>query len=196
MERTTIAGATLVFTAASGRTVRARTWQRPLYKWTLPYEALASDDSYPGLYARSKQMLEGFVLQAGGRESPFIYRDPTDFYEQGSAIGVGDGATTTFAATRTLGGFVEPVDAILNIGAVYLNGIAQTLPSAWNVTAPNGVDENAITFAIAPAAGAAITADIWYGFKCNFSTDDIVLKNFAKGLHSLEALEFERVRTS
>jgi hypothetical protein len=196
MQRTTIAGATLVFAAASGRTARGRRWQRPLYKWTLPYEALASDEDFPGLYAHSKQILEGFFLQQGGRDLPFIYRDPTDCYEQGSAIGLGDGATVTFAAMRTLGGYAEPVDAILNIGAVYLSGVAQTAPGAWNVTAPNGVDANAITFATPPASGAVITTDVWYGFKCNFSTDDIVLKNFAKGLHSLDALEFERVRTS
>ena len=196
VERTTIAGATLVFTAASGRTVRAQTWQRPLYKWRLPYEALASDEGFPGLYAHSKQMLEGFVLQLGGRASPFAYRDPNDCYEQGSAIGVGDGATTAFAAMRTLGGYAEPVDAILNIGAVYLNGAPITTPGAWAISAPDGVDVNTIAFASPPTSGAVITIDIWYGFKCNFSADDIVLKNFANGLHSLDALEFERVRAS
>ncbi len=94
---------------------------------------------------------------------------PTDNSVTRQGIGAGDGATTSFAFLRTLGGFTEPVSWVTAIENVYFNGTAQS-PSAYSVAAPNGFN-NVLSFTSAPGAGAAITADFSYAFVCRFLDD-------------------------
>ena len=191
--RTTIGGSTLVFTAASGAVTTVQLWSKPIYEWELAYDGLASNASFPGLAAHSKQLIEAFSLSLGGRGNPFLFVDAQDCYQAGSALGVGDGTKTVFPGLRNVASFVEPVDAILNVAAVYLSGVAQP-GSAWTLSAPNGTDVNAITFTTAPAVGAVVTADIWYAFKCRFSSDSLEFKQIMSGLWQLEGVKFRRER--
>jgi len=193
LTRTTLAGRNLVFEASSGAMTVAQLWSKPIYEWELSYEGLASNAGYPGLGVKSKQMLEGFFLSVGGRAQPFLFNDVSDDYQAGAAFGIGNGTTTTFVARRNLDGFAEPIDAIANVSAVYLNGVAQS-GSSWGVSAPNGTDVNAITFTSAPTSGAVVTADFWFYFKCRFTTDSLDFREIMSGLWMADGVKFRRER--
>ena len=193
LTRSTIAGSNLVFKASSGAVAAAQLWSAPLYEWELSYEGLDSLGRHPGLIAHSKQLLESFFLTVGGRASPFLYVDPSDTQAQGSVLGTGDGATVVFTGRRTIGTYASTVDAILNVAAVYLNGVAQD-SSTWALSAPNGVDVNAITLTTAPAAGVVVTADFWYAFKVRFVADDFAFKQLTPSLWQCEGVKFRRER--
>ena len=101
---------TLVASHVSGREVRAPQWQNPLWEFEATFDALASDSvSYPGLGAQSLQTLMGLFLQCQGQFATFTYMDPTDYLVAGQGFGTGDGATTAFQLSRSLGGFLEPI---------------------------------------------------------------------------------------
>jgi len=193
LTRSTVAGSTRVFTAASGAVAAAQLWSAPVYEWELTYDGLDSLAAFPGLMIHSKQLLEGFFLSVGGRGQPFLFNDVSDNYQAGSALGIGDGTTTTFAARRNVASFSEPVDAIANVSAVYLNGVAQA-GSALNVSAPNGTDANSITFTTAPSAGAVVTMDFWYFFKVRFTDDRLSFQQIMNGLWQLSGVKFRRER--
>jgi hypothetical protein len=193
LNRKTIGGKNLVFEADSGAVATAQLWSKPIYEWDLSFDGLASNAGHPGLGVESKQLLEAFFLQCGGRASPFLFIDASDCYQAGSAFGIGDGTTTTFTAKRNVASYAETADAISNVAAVYLNGTLQA-SSAWNVSAPNGVDANAITFTSAPASGAVVSADFWYAFKCRFLADDLAFEQIMSGLWQLKGVKFRRER--
>jgi hypothetical protein len=188
VKRTPKGGATRIFRAASGRTARLALWRYPLFEFELTFDGLASNDAYPGLFACSKQMLEGFLLQMQGSAGLFAFEDKTDAYQSGAALGLGDGTTTSFTAQRDIGGFRGPADYVLNVGAVYVNG---TAVSNWTLSLPNS-----IVFASAPAAGAVITADFWWAYACAFKDDSFDLEQFMSHLWEVKSLKFESVRPS
>ena len=91
---------------------------------------------------------------------------------------------------RSLGGATEPVGWVTGIGNVTLGGAAQA-PSAYALAQPN-----TLTFATAPAAGAAVAADFTYAFVCRFLDDQEDFENVMSGLWQLNSLKFRSVRTS
>ena len=194
VKSTTRAGSTLTFRASSGRRADAPLWAYPLYEWEISFSGLSSTDAlYPGLGARSLQILKGFYLAQRGRLLPFIYQDPTDCVQEGAVLGVGDGTTVNFIPSRNVGAFSEPVDTVLSVDQVYANGVAVD-SATWNIVAPNGVDANAIGFSSAPAEGSVLTLDFQFGFKCKFSDDDFEFTNIMRHLWTADSLKFERVR--
>lgn len=175
----------------SGREVRTSLYSGTLYEYEVTYDALISDGQSSGPLAaagaNSLQTLLGFYLACQGQFGTFLYDDPTDGSVTAQPIGTGDGATVVFAFQRTLGGFTEPVSYVTNIGAVYVNGIAQTV---YTASAPN-----TITFATAPVAGATITADFSYAFLCRFLDDQQDFENIMNGLWTVSSLKFRSVRS-
>jgi hypothetical protein len=130
----------------------------------------------------------GFFLQLQGQFGTFLYVDPDDNTATGQAFATGDGTTTSFTMTRSLGGFLEPVGWVASIANVYLNGVAQP-PSAYSLTAPN-----TLVFASAPASGATVSADFSYAFNCRFLDDQMDFEEFMASLWRLESMKFRSVK--
>jgi uncharacterized protein (TIGR02217 family) len=181
---------TRVASHASGREVRVALMSYPLYEFEAVYSGLASaaTAAYAGLGAASLQNLMGFFLQLQGQFGTFLYTDPDDTSVTGQGLATGDGSTTSFAMMRSLGGFLEPVGWVTAVSNVYLNGTAQSAGSC-SVAAPN-----TLTFASAPAAGAAIAADFTYAFNCRFLDDQMDFEEFLSNLWKLESMKFRSVK--
>ncbi len=177
---------TRVASHVSGREARTPFYSYPLYEFELSFEGLDSAGAWPSLGSGSLQSLMGLFLQCQGQLGTFLYTDPADNAVMGQAIAIGDGSTTTFTLVRTLGGFTEPVSWAATVANVKLNG---TPTSAWTLTEPN-----TLTFATAPAGGAAIAADINYAFNCRFLDDQNDFENFMAGLWTVQSLKFRSVK--
>jgi hypothetical protein len=181
---------TLVASHVSGREVRDALYQNPIWQFELTFDGLGSDAaSYPGLGARSLQILMGLYLQCQGKYGTFLYTDPSDYVVANQVFAIGDGATTSFTFSRALGGFLEPVGWVTNAAQVLVGGIPQG--SGWSLTAPNG-----LAFATAPATGALIGASFSYAFLCRFEDDAIDFEQFMQNLWRVDSLKFRSVRTS
>lgn len=184
--------ATRVAPHVSGREVRRANYAAALYEFEVAFDGLSSagSASLAGLGTSSLQTLMGFYLACQGQLGTFLYADPTDGAVTAQPIGVGDGATTSFACVRSLGAATEPVGWVTGIGNVYLAG--KPLSSGATALA----QPNTLTFAAAPAAGTAITADFTYAFVCRFLDDQEDFENIMAGLWQLQSLKFRSVRTS
>lgn len=190
VKRTPRAGLTRKAEASSGRVARLGLWANPLFDFELTFEGLASNAAFPGLIANSKQMLEGFFLQMQGGLGVFAFQDVTDTVQIGAALGIGDGATLAYTPARSIGPYQGPPDYILNIGAVYANGAA--LPgSAWTLSWPNQ-----IVFAVAPAAGVALTLDFTWAYMVVFAEDTSDFDEFMSHLWSAGSIRLRGVRAA
>ena len=181
---------TRVASHVSGREVRRSNFAQTLYEFEVTYDGLASTAAPALAGLGSLQTLMGFYLACQGQLGTFLYADPSDGTVTGQAIGVGDGATTSFTMVRSIGGYTEPVGWVTSLSAVYLAGTAQAA-SATTLATPN-----TLTFANAPATGTAITADFAYAFVCRFLDDQEDFENMMAGLWQLQSLKFRSVRTS
>lgn len=177
---------TRVAAHSSGREVRLGLYVHALYAFELVFNGLDSSSQFAGLQYQSLQTLMGFWLQCGGQLGSFLYVDPSDNSVSSQVFAVGDGATTAFTLGRTIGGCFEPVSYVTAISSVTVAGVAT---SAYALTAPN-----TITFAAAPAAGAALAWAGTYGFQCRFLDDQAAFDNFMSGLWKLDSLKFRSVR--
>ena len=139
------------------------------------------------------QAIVGFFEQCQGEGASFYFEPPTLSPVAAQPIGTGDGSTTTF--------FFHGLDRRLrrsspaNVGtvsAVYLNGVVQAggiTPSTQTAFAPS------VTFATAPPAGAAITADFDWYFLCRFDDDSADVEEFMAALYALQSLKLRTVRS-
>ncbi len=179
----------LVLTGTSGREQRAAFWSYPRWKFSLAYDLLRSDA------LGELQTVAGFFNSRQGQYDSFLYADPTDCTATGQAIGLGDGATKVFPLLRSFGGFIEPVAAVNVLGAVYLNGVAQSIPGAVTTSDTLGYGHaNALSFAVAPASGVAISADFSFYFRCRFLADQYDFDRFMNTFWEMKQIEFESVK--
>lgn len=170
---------TIVQTSASGRETRAALWQYPLHTWELTFEFLRAD-------ARAElQAIMGFFNARRGAFESFLFEDPADNQAAGQALGLGDGATRDFPLARTQGGFTQPVDALKNLGAVRLNGVATT---AYAVAG------TVVAFDAAPAAGVAVSADFSFYWRVRFAEDAAEFNEFMYRLFELRSIILQGVR--
>jgi uncharacterized protein (TIGR02217 family) len=177
---------TRVQRAVSGRELRALDYPYPLWQFSLTYEVLR-DEAAP---QADLCTLLGFCMACQGAFGTFLFDDPSDDQVTGQSIAAGDGVTETFQLARTIGPpggvqFLEPIVAPNVISAVYVQGVAQT-PADWSVDPSTGL----LIFAAAPVAGAAITADFSFYFRCRFMSDAYSFENFMLRLWSLKKLDF------
>ncbi len=177
---------TRVASHVSGREVRSPLYAATLYEFELTFDGLASGSGLAGLGTGSLQRLLGFVLACQGQLTPFLYVDPTDSFVASQPIATGDGVTTSFPVVRTLGGVTEPVGWTTSLANVTVGGAAS---SGWSLVAPS-----TLSFAAAPAAGAAVVADIGYAFLCRFLDDQQDFENVMSGLWQVRSLKFRSVR--
>ena len=190
VKRTPRAGMTRSAISVSGRVARLALWANPLFDFELTFDGLASNANYPGLFANSKQMLEGFFLEMQGSYGVFAFEDVTDSNQFGAVLGVGDGTTTAFTAQRSIGPYQGPADYILNVGAVYVNG-SQQIGSAWSLSYPN-----TIVFATAPISGAVLTLDFWWAYSVTFAEDTLDFDEFMSNLYSIGSVKLRGIRLS
>jgi uncharacterized protein (TIGR02217 family) len=168
--------------AASGRELRAAFYSFPRYKISLGYEVLRS-----GALAELQAMVGFFNARKGSFES-FLYLDPEDNAVVDQSFGVGAAGQTQFQLVRTYGGYVEPVLAPQLVAhggtapVVKVNGVVQT----------TGVDvaaDGLVTFATAPAAGAALSWSGIYYWRCRFMQDSADFDRFLYQLWALKKIE-------
>lgn len=149
----------------TGREARARKYAMPMWEFELTFDGLdmTATGDYGALGAQSMQTLAGFFLQCQGKANPFIYVDPTDCIVTNAYVGTGDGVTTSFALSRPMGAFSEPVGALISVTGVYLDGA----PIFGFLLA----QPNVITFGTPVPAGGVITASFKFGYACRFTED-------------------------
>ncbi len=177
---------TRVASHVSGREVRSALYAATLYEFELTFDGLAAGGGFGGLGAGSLQRLLGFVLACQGQLTPFLYVDPSDCFVTAQPVATGDGVATSFALVRTLGGVTEPVGWATGLANVTVNGAAS---SGWSLVAPA-----TLSFATAPAAGAAVVVDVDYAFLCRFLDDSQDFENVMSGLWQVRSLKFRSVR--
>lgn len=177
---------TTVQKAISGMETRTQNQVAPRYRWQLVYNILRS----AAAFTEYQQML-GFINSRYGQFDTFQYQDSDDNGVTGQAIGTGDGSTTTFPLVRTLGGFVEPILAPNTVSHVYNNG---TDSGGWTVSNWGTASPGVVTYASAPAAGHAITADFTYYWPCRFDMSSFDFSQFMSGLYELKSLKFISVK--
>ena len=185
---------TIVAPHASGREVRDALYQNPIWQFEATFDGLDSSAAkYPGLGANSLQALMGLFLQCQGQYGTFLYTDPTDSAASSStAFATGDGVTTAFTFSRYLGPFLEPVGWVTpgSVTQVVVGGVVQS-PATYGLNVPN-----TLSFASAPASGAAIGATFAYAFQCRFDADDQDFEQFMSNLWRAQSVKFRSVRTS
>ncbi len=169
----------------SGRSTRRPRYAVPLYDIALTYELLRADAAHQEL-----QDIAGFFAAMSGEGTPFWFAPPSLSDLLGQAIGTANGTTTVFPLIRSIGAlYSEPIAGTSGVTAVYVNGVSQT--SGWSVSTGYAP---AISFAIAPAAGTAITADFNILFLCRFAEDVQDLEEFMAMLFTLRTLKLQTVR--
>ncbi|MGO8740087.1 baseplate megatron protein TIM-barrel domain-containing protein, partial [Rhodoblastus sp.] len=170
----------------SGRETRTAQIASPLWDIELKFDVLRSDSGFNEL-----QQLLAFIDEVAGEETPFLFAPPRGLGAySGAPLGVGDGSTRTFVLTRTLGGFIEPVQALLGAPIVYVDGVAQSA-NAFSVS----ILPATIAFASAPAAGAILTIDFSAAHLARFSDDTEDLEEFMSGLWAAGSIRIETVRS-
>jgi hypothetical protein len=169
----------------SGRSTRRPRYTVPVYDVELTYEVLRGAAVHVEL-----QAIVGFFEEMSGQNTPFWIAPPELNALTGQALGTGDGLSTFFPLTRSVGPlYTEFVQGTSGVSAVYLGGVSQG--SGWSVStgyAPG------ITFTIAPAAGVAITADFGVLFLSRFAEDVQDFEEFMTMLWRLRTLRLTTVR--
>lgn len=175
---------TTTHAAQSGKELRAAAWSYPLYEYELVYEVLRSAPALAEF-----QTLLGFFNARQGSFDSFLYSDPSDNSATGQTIGIGDGATTAFQLLRSYGGYIEPMTAIDGVPVIRLNGVVQAAGSAWSLGA-TGI----VTFAVAPAAGAVVSADFSFYFRCRFTDDTLEFMQSMAGIWEAQSVKFRTIK--
>jgi hypothetical protein len=175
---------TLIASHVSGREARAQRFANPFFDIELTYKVLRSAAAYDEL-----QAIAGFFEQMSGADEPFWVAPPGLSATSGQAIGAGDGLTTVFPLVASIGGYSGLVYGTSGVSAVYLNDVSQ--PNGWSFSSGY---LPAVTFASAPGAGVAITADFGILWLCRFSEDVQDFEEFMTMLWALRTLRLTTVR--
>lgn len=174
--------------AISGKETRIADWSYPRHQWALTFDFLRQGSLSGPVYDEFAALAGFFNLRQGSFDS-FLYADADDYAVAGQAIGTGDGATTAFQLVRAFGGYAEPILAPDAVGAVYLNGVAQSA-GAYTVNPWGSGTPGMLVFETAPGAGVSITADFSFYFPCRFTSDQLDFEKFMTALYRLEKIEF------
>ena len=166
----------IVQKTVTGRVVAATYQQYPRYKFAVKFDVLHQADF---------ETLVGFFNQQQGNVVPFLFdAGPGNDSVTAQALGSGDGTTKTFQLLRSMGGNAEPIAAAFGTLTAYVNG---TAASATFNSPSNGY----VTFASAPASGAAITWTGNYYFQCRFSKGSLEFDQFMYQLYKTKSVSLE-----
>jgi uncharacterized protein (TIGR02217 family) len=126
-------------------------------------------DAGPGVRSEADiATLIAFFRARRGAARAFRFRDPFDFEAVGEAIGTGDGTTTAFPLVRRYGAGDDP--QVRRITRPVADSVRVAVDGAeaggWSL-GEGGI----VSFAIAPAAGAAVTAGFLFDVPVRFAED-------------------------
>jgi uncharacterized protein (TIGR02217 family) len=136
------------------------------------------------------QTILGFFEECQGENASFYFEPTALSPASAQTLGTGDGTTTTFSFTVTMGGGVIAPANIDTPPNIYLDGVLQSggYTVAVNPLAPT------VTFATAPASGVAVSADFHWYFLCRFDDDSADVEEFLAQLYALQSLRLRTVR--
>jgi uncharacterized protein (TIGR02217 family) len=169
--------ATDVVTLKSGREERNSRWAHSRRRYNAGYGVKSRADM---------QAVLAFFEERRGRFHAFLWRDALDFSSGGTtptpldqAIGEGDGTATEFQLVKRYGASFDPylrpiTKPVAGSVRVAVGGVELT--SGFSIDTATGI----VTFAAAPADGAAVTAGFLFDVPVRFDTDrlDIELSSF------------------
>lgn len=168
-----------IVTLSSGREERNSRWAQSRRRYNAGYGVKSRADM---------QAVLAFFEERRGRFHSFLWRDALDHSSNGGdgtpmptdqPIGAGDGSTTVFQLTKTYGANFDPfVRSITKPVA----GSARVAVDGAELTTGFSVDvlTGLVSFAVAPAAGKAVTAGFLFDVPVRFDIDrlDIELTTF------------------
>ncbi|MBN9309172.1 MAG: DUF2460 domain-containing protein [Devosia sp.] len=171
--------ATDIVTLASGREERNSRWLHSRRRYNAGYGVKSRADMAAVL---------AFFEERRGRFHSFLWRDGLDWSSNGTdaptaldqVIGTGDGATVSFALTKHYGTAFDPYLRPITkpvAGTVVMAVAGSGMPATdFSVDALTGV----VTFDVAPALGAAVTAGFLFDVPVRFDIDrlDVELTSF------------------
>lgn len=170
-----------IVTLASGREERNSRWAHPRRRYNAGYGVKSRADM---------QAVLAFFEERRGRFHAFLWRDALDHSSNGTAaptsldqqIGTGDGERAAFRLTKRYGASFDPylrpiTKPVAGSVRVAVDGVELT--GGWSVDALTGV----VTFGMAPAEGAAVTAGFLFDVPVRFADDrlEINLATFLAG---------------
>lgn len=188
----------------AGREVRVQNFQNPIWEWSLIYEYLLNDPKFRDDTEQTPlETLVGFYLSRGAQFDDFLLNESDltqrqeDSVYSGQPIGTGDGVTVNFQLVRNFGGFLEACQNPAGQKAAI--AVAGRAPQAQG--ADYAIANGLVTFTVAPANGAAITADFTFLHRVRFdigtsrsSKEGIEFNNFYYNLYECKEVQLVTVR--
>jgi hypothetical protein len=166
--------------ALSRKRTRYANRSYPTYQYEAKFNVLRTAQAFA-----EWQTLQGFLNGLTGGVGLFLYDDPNDDTATAQNFGAGDGASTQFQLTRTLGGFTEPVFFPNVIADIKVSGVTKTLGVDYTIG-----NYGIITFAAPPNAAAPLTWDGTFFWGCRIDDDVVDFSNFASGFVSVKSLHW------
>lgn len=160
-------------------------WSYPRHRWTYDFDQGKGNFLRSSAGTEELQTLVGFYNSMRGSVGVFRYDDPDDGEATDQSFGTGDGSTKTFQLLRSFGSFVEPIFAPTG---------SPVFKVAGSVTAGTLGASGQVTFASAPANGAALTWTGGFGWLCRFDDDANDFAKFMSGLWSQAGLKFTSIK--
>jgi len=172
--------------ASSGREFRLGYWSYPLWNFALVFNVLRDTPNVEVRVAPFNELvlIEGLFLSMLGSFDNFLFDDVTDDAVTDHLFGTGDGAKTQFQLVRAWGGFAEPVMNVNALTNIKKAGVAQNNPTDYTISSTG-----LVTFAVAPAAAAALTWTGTYYYRCRFEQDELDFDEFLYNLWQLKKCE-------
>lgn len=175
--------ATDVQRSISGKVSTLARWSYPIYKFELPFSFLRVGSTFP-----EYETLMAFYNSAQGRANLFRFNDPDDNTVTANTFGTGDGTTTEFQLLRTITGtgvnWNDPVFYPVT-AEIYVNGVLKTDGVDYTID-----DYGLVTFAVAPAAAAALTWTGTFDWLVRFSEDAVTFEQFVRRIYEMKSITF------
>ena len=177
---------TEIIPLASGAEARNALWARPLKRWSVmgvPLTGAAMSDIQRFFNARSGPH-EGFRFR-----DPFGYASGDSVTAEDTALGTGDGVTTTFQLSLN-DGAETPRDVTRPVAASVMIAIEGVETSAFSVDDATGI----VTFDTPPGVDAILTAGFEYDLPVRFASDRLEFSQPTNGAVQLVRLELVELR--
>lgn len=169
--------------SVSGMEFRWSAMAYPRYRVALKYEVLRSGGGLDEL-----QTLAGFFNARRGAWDDFLWLDEADHLAAGENIGTGNGIATAFPVFRRRGGFAEPVLNFVAPPVVTVGGVVKAAGADY--TLAGGI----LTFAVAPASGAAVAWSGEFYKRVRFERDETEFEEFMRDLWSARRIDLITVK--
>lgn len=186
-----------IITTDGGHEVRNSRWRYPLFEFEIQLEPAIpeADEDATDLDAIDTETLDELINlfhAVGGSHGTFPFRHWRDYSAVAAPLGAGDGTTTVFQLYKTYRrGLITRTRKIL------LPVTSTVIAKVAGVVTPVTVEREGgtITFAGAPAAAAAITADFEFDVPVRFADDELELIALADELEQPGKITLNEVRS-